>query len=32
VRAIPVRVITNTEVGLYGAALAAARLSGADPV
>lgn len=31
VRAIPVRVITNTEVGLYGAALVAARLTGADP-
>jgi glucokinase len=31
VSAIPVRVTTNTEVGLYGAALAAARLNGADP-
>lgn len=30
VRAIPVRVITNTEVGLHGAALVAARLTGAD--
>jgi glucokinase len=29
--AIPVRVITNTEVGLMGAALVAARLTGADP-
>ena len=31
VSAIPVRVITNTEVGLYGAALVAARLTGAEP-
>jgi glucokinase len=31
VSAIPVRVITNTEVGLYGAAQVAARLTGADP-
>ena len=30
VTAIPVRVITNTEVGLYGAALVAARLTGTD--
>ena len=31
VSAIPVRIITNTEVGLYGAALVAARLTGAEP-
>lgn len=31
VNGITVRVIMNTEVGLYGAALVAARLTGADP-
>ena len=31
VNGIPVRVIMNIEVGLYGAALVAARLTGADP-
>ena len=31
VSAIPVRVIINTEVGLYGAALVASRLAGTDP-